>query len=97
MKRVYPRHISDSNELGRLLAAYLKTLFPAYGLDMRTLCYNARIPIHVLERLTLGSDDAGEADCISPEDYHTVFAHIMFRYPTLKIWDLGSGERFFSV
>ena len=97
MRRVYPGRIRDKFELSMLLQQYLDALFNApLETNMRSLCHDTRIPESVIKRLLELKNYPEDSNNILAEDYHVVFSNIMFRYPTLKIWQTKTGELFFE-
>jgi hypothetical protein len=38
-----------------------------------------------------------DAPNIHPEDYHILFANILFRYPTVRLYELPDGSVFFKM
>ncbi len=98
MKRVRPYYIQDKFALSRLLEQYIHQLEQSpLQVSLRALSYNAQIPENVLRRLMDLHRNPDDTIYIKVEDYHIVFANIMFRYPTLKIWQEPGGEIVFEL
>jgi hypothetical protein len=58
----------------------------------RALSFDSRIPESVLLRLMQLYQAPEDAALIDAHDYHIVFANLMFRYPTVRIWESKHGE-----
>ena len=98
MKRVRPYYIQDTIALSRLLEQYIRQLEQSpLQVPLRALSYNTQIPEGVLRRLMNLHHNPDDTIYIQAEDYHIVFANIMFRYPTLKIWQETSGAIIFEL
>lgn len=95
--RVYPARIQDKFLLSRLLEQYLNLLETSpLQVRMRALAYDARIPECIFKRMINLQYDPADAANIEADDYHILFANIMFRYPTIKIWR-GDQGIFFEI
>jgi hypothetical protein len=93
MKRIHPKRIADKFYLSRLLEYYLAALRqPPIELSLKALSFDTHIPEDVFERLLQLHRQPEDAPNIDAHDYHIIFANIMFRYPTLKIWQLKNGQ-----
>jgi hypothetical protein len=98
MKRIYPRHIRDKFYLSRLLELYLKALAESpLAVTLRALSYDAAIPESVIDRLRNLHRNPADSPNIDPEDYHILFANLMFRYPTVKLWETARQEVFIEM
>lgn len=98
MKRIIPARIRDTVYLSRLLGAYLHALESSpIQVYTKALSYDTRIPEHILKLLTELHFRPEQWPEVRPEDFHIVFSNIMFRYPTVKIWETESGELFFEM
>jgi hypothetical protein len=98
MKRLYPRRIQDKMYLSRLLERYLQALEESpMQVHLRALSYNSKIPESVFRRLAGLHRQPSDATHIDATDFHVVFSHIMFRYPTVRIWLQDDGEFFFEM
>jgi len=98
MRRILPGRIRDTFYLSKLLGLYLTILQQApIQASLRVISHDARIPEHILELLAQAHLRAEQLKDIAPEDFHIVFSNIMFRYPTVKIWETKGGEVFFEL
>lgn len=98
MKRIYPARIQDKFYLSRLLDQLLQIL-EACPLQVRlkALSYDAQIPENIIRRLQMLHLNPNDADNITAKDYHIVFANILFRYPTVQLYELPDGAVFFKM
>lgn len=98
MHRLYPYRLSDPFELSRLLELYLQHLAVcALQVDLKQLSYDTRIPEAVFQRLCALYRHPEDAPNILVTDFHIVFANVMFRYPTIKIWRDAADNIFFEI
>jgi hypothetical protein len=98
MKRIYPRHIRDKFYLSRLLELYLKALAESpLAVTLRALSYDAAIPETIINRLQHLHCNPADSPNIDPEDYHILFANLMFRYPTVKLWETDQHQVFIEM
>jgi hypothetical protein len=96
MLRIYPHKISDKAVLCDLLGRYLELLSsPPLNVDIRTLSFDTKIPESIFHRM-LALNDQPEDDEIEALDYHILFSNLMFRFPTIRIWQTAKGEFFFE-
>lgn len=98
MKRVYPHSICDVAELSRLLDLLLHTLqHSPLQTSLKALSYDTAIPESIFRRLAglhrLQKNDPE----VKPQDFHILFANILFRFPTLRIFRNGDGSIFFII
>lgn len=97
MRRILPGRVRDTLYLSKLLGLYLNILHEApIKASLRMISHDTRIPEHILELLAQAHLHADQLKGIAPEDFHIVFSNIMFRYPTVKIWETKEGELFFE-
>ena len=98
MKRILPRNIHDKFQLSFILEQYLAALQESpLQVGLTTLAYDTRIPAPVFQRLMnlrLNPDDAPN---INAEDFHILFSNLLFRYPTLKIWETQDGAIYIEM
>ena len=98
MKRLRHRNISDLLFLSLMLDTYLKALQASpLHVQLSALAYDARIPASVLQRLVDLQRNPDDAAHIRASDFHTVFANTLFRYPTVKLWQLSDGSIFVEI
>jgi hypothetical protein len=98
MKRLRPRAIRDVFYLSRLLELYITTLQESpLELRLKGLAYDTRIPESVFQRLMGLYRNPADASNIRPEDYYIVFANIMYRFPTVKMWLTDEDEVVFEM
>ncbi len=98
MKRIYPRLIKDKFYLSRLLEQLLITLETCpLQVQLRALSYDSHIPEAIFIRLAHLHQYPEDAANIHAQDFHIVFSNILFRYPTVKIFEQADGSLFFAV
>jgi len=98
MKRIYPARIHDKFYLSRLLDQLIQVL-EACPLQVRlkALSYDSQIPESIFRRLQQLHLNPADAGNITAKDYHIVFANILFRYPTVQLYELPDGAVFFKM
>ncbi len=90
--------IQDPHRLSRLLDALLQTLEnSAFQVSLQRLSYDTHIPECVLERLRNLHRATEPASDIEPKDFHVILPHILFRYPTVRVFELPDGSFFFET
>lgn len=95
--RIYPVRIQDKLVLSRLLEQYLNLLENSpLQVRLKALAYDACIPECIFRRMINLQYDPADAPNIEVSDYHIIFANIMFRFPTIKIWK-GDQGIFFEI
>lgn len=98
MKRLKPVQIQDTLYLSRLLELYITRLQESpLELRLKELAYDSGIPISIFERLMALYRCPADAINIRAEDFHILFANIMFRFPTVKMWVQEDEEVFFEM
>ena len=98
MKRIRPYRIQDKWYLSRLLELYITTLQESpLELRLKGLAYDTGIPESIFQRLMTLYRNPEDAPNIKAEDFHILFANIMFRFPTVKIWQMDDGELVFEL
>jgi hypothetical protein len=98
MKRLHPRDIQDKFYLSRLLELYITTLQESpLELRLKGLAFDICIPESIFLRLMRLYQNPEDAPNINPEDFHILFANIMFRFPTVKMWLADDGELVFEM
>jgi hypothetical protein len=97
MKRIYPHYIQDNQQLSVLLTKYLAALQASpLEVQLRELSANTLIPEGIFNRLC-ATNNVPPDDEIQPSDYHILFANLLFRYPTVKIWEQDDHEIVFEM
>ncbi len=98
LKRIYPRYIQDKFRLSRLLDELLCALATSpLQVTLRTLSYNCRIPETIFTRLARLHRHPADAPNIEATDFHIIFSNVLFRYPTIKIFEDKDGSFFFAM
>jgi len=98
MKRLRPHHIQDKFYLSRLLELYITTLQESpLELRLKALAYDTYIQESIFRRLMGLYRNPEDASNINAEDFHILFANIMFRFPTVKMWLMDDGEVVFEM
>jgi len=98
MKRLKPVEIQDTLYLSRLLELYITRLQESpLELRLKALAYDSGIPQSIFERLMALYRNPDDAPNIRAEDFHILFANIMFRFPTVKMWVQEDEEVFFEM
>lgn len=93
-RRLNPHQITDKTRLARLLDEYLNMLENSpMHVHIKSLAWELQLPETLLTRLR-NPNDTPE---ITAEDYHILFSNIMFRFPTVKMWQAANGEIFFEM
>lgn len=98
MKRLRPYQIKDKFYLSRLLELYITTLQESpLELRLKGLAYDTCIQESIFRRLMNLYRNPNDAPNINAEDFHILFANIMFRFPTVKLWLKDDGEVVFEM
>lgn len=98
MKRLYPYRIQDKFYLSYLLEQYLTALETSpMQVRLSDIAYDSRIAESIFRRLVALQRNPDDALHIQAEDFHIVFSNILFRYPTVKIWQRPNGEVFIEL
>lgn len=98
MKRIYPRQIQDKFYLSRLLESLLQTLEECpLQVRLRALSYDSHIPESIFVRLKNLHRHPEDAPNINAQDFHIVFSNVLFRYPTVKMYEQDDGSVFFVL
>ena len=98
MKRIHPRQIEDKFVLSQLLERFLLTLqHSPLEVRLRALSYDSGIPENILLRLQNLHRNPEDAVNIQATDYHIVFANLLFRYPTIRLWLQRNGDVFIEM
>ncbi len=98
MKRLRPHLIQDKFYLSRLLELYITTLQESpLELRIKGLAYDTGIPESIFNRLMSLYHNPADAPNIHAADFHILFTNIMFRFPTVKMWQTKEGEIFFEM
>ena len=98
MQRLRPHQIKDKFYLSRLLELYITTLQESpLELRLKGLAYDTGIQESIFHRLMNLYRCPEYASNINAEDYHILFANIMFRFPTVKMWLMDDGEVVFEM
>lgn len=98
MQPIHPHHITDKFYLSRLLELYLVALeeLPE-PITLKALSHDTQIPESIFLRLAHLYLDPEDAHNILAEDFHTLFANIMYRHPTIKMWENEEGGVHFQM
>jgi len=97
MKRIYPHHIKDKGLLSNLLSQYLEALkVSPMQIKLKDLSVDTMIPESVFLRLSNSATGTVD-DEVTPTDYHILFANLLFRYPTVKIWEQENHQWYFEM
>ena len=98
MKRILPQQLKDKYYLSRLFELYVTTLQEsALELRIKGLAYDSQIQESIFHRLMNLHRHPEDAPNLHVEDYHIIFANIMFRFPTVKMWRMDDGEVVFEM
>lgn len=98
MQRIYPSRIHDKVFLSRLLDQLLCQLEECpLQVRLKALSYDAQIPEQIFLRLQNLHRNPEDAPNITAADYHIIFANILFRYPTVRLYRLANGRIFFEM
>lgn len=98
MKRIYPYQIQDIFYLSRLLQALLCSLNESpLQVPLHALSYHTQIPEPIFQRLKNLHQQPEDAPNIRPEDYHILFSNILFRYPTVRMFQLRDQQIFIKM
>ncbi|MEQ1747335.1 MAG: hypothetical protein ABMA02_18030 [Saprospiraceae bacterium] len=98
MKRIYPARIRDKMYLSRLLDQLLLVLYESpLQVHVRALSYDSQIPECIFLRLQNLHRNPEDAVNINAEDYHILFANILFRFPTIRVYELPDQTVFFKM
>lgn len=97
--RFYPSQCRDVATLSLLLDQYLALIAgPPFLCSLQTLSYNAGIEAATLNNMAQAHHDLALHPTLTPQDFHLIFSHLMFRYPTVKIYQQpNSMEIFFEM
>lgn len=98
MKRIYPARVQDKFYLSNLLNQLIQVLETCpLQVRLKALSYDAQIPESIFHRLQNLHNDPDDAVNITARDYHIVFSNILFRYPTVQLFELPDGTVFFKM
>lgn len=98
MKRIYPARIHDKFYLSHLLDLLLQALETSpLQVRLRSLSYDSQIPECIFRRLQNLHREPEDAANITAQDYHILFANILFRYPTVRLYETRDGRVFFEM
>jgi hypothetical protein len=98
MKRVYPHSIRDVMELSKLLDLLLHTLeHSPLQTSLKALSYDTAIPESIFRRLAALHRLQKSDPEVKAQDFHILFANILFRFPTLRIFRNKDGSIFFKL
>lgn len=98
MKRIHPREIQDKFYLSRLLELLLQTLEESpLQVRLRALSYDSRIPESIFLQLVNLHRHPENAPNVNPQDFHIIFSNVLFRYPTVKMYEQDDGSVFFAM
>ncbi|MCC6463108.1 MAG: hypothetical protein IT260_21740 [Saprospiraceae bacterium] len=98
MKRIYPARIQDKFYLARLLSQLLQTLEECpLQVQLKALSYDTQIPESIFRRLQTLPEHPEDASNITAQDYHILFANILFRYPTVRLYEGPQRTIFFEM
>lgn len=96
--RIYPARIQDTTQLSALLSGLLKALAePPLEQHLDTVSRVSSIPKNILQRLVDLQHQPEDAANVTAQDFHIVFANILFHYPTVRMYgDLVKEEFIFE-
>ena len=98
MKRIYPYQIRDKLQLSRLLDQLLRSLADSpLQVNLKALSFDSQIPESIFHRLKNLHEQPEDAPNINAEDFHILFSNILFRYPTVRIYQLPNRAIFFKM
>lgn len=98
MKRIMPHQIQDKFFLSEILSRYLTALKESpLQVNVGALAFETRIPEAIFQRLANLGQNPGDASNIATEDFHILFSNLLFRYPTVKIWQQNDGGLFIEL
>lgn len=98
MRRIYPRYIQDKFRLSKLLEQLLHTLETSpLQVKLRMLSYDCQIPEPIFIRMASLYRQPEDAGNVEASDFHIVFSNVLFRYPTVKIFEQPDGSFFFAM
>lgn len=98
MRRIYPYKIQDKVFLSLLLDQLLHTLEESpLQVRRKALSYDAQIPECIFERLQQLHARPEDAGNVNAEDFHILFSNILFRYPTVRMYQLPGKVIFFKL
>ena len=98
MKKIHPRQIQDKMYLSRLLDQLLHALEESpMQVRVKALSFDSGISEAIFERLRTLHRHPEDARNIHAQDFHIVFSNVLFRYPTVKLYEQADGEVFFSM
>lgn len=98
MRRIYPHRVQDTLYLSRLLDTLLYTLETCpLQVRLRALSYDAQIPETIFRRLQTLYRHPDDAPNITARDFHILFSNILFRYPTVRLYEQEDGSFFLEM
>jgi hypothetical protein len=98
MTRIYPSKIQDRFYLSHLLDELLYTLENCpLQVPLKALSFDTQIPESIFQRLQTLHENPADAANITARDFHILFSNILFRYPTIRIYELPEGGVFFKM
>lgn len=98
IKRIYPARIQDKLYLSHLLENLLQALETSpLQVRLKALSYDSQIPEPIFMRLRTLYQHPEDAPNITAEDFHIVFSNVLFRYPTVRLYEQADGAIFFEM
>lgn len=99
LRRFYPVHCQEVRVLSELLERYLQFLADSpLQCSLSQLSQQAGVAAATLQALSQMHRTVHLPDDLTPKDFHLVFAHLMFRYPTVKMYRAEpDGHIFFEA
>lgn len=84
--------------LSRLLDQLLSALEESpLQVHLKALSYDAQIPEPIFHRLKNLHGQPDDAPNITAEDFHILFSNILFRYPTVRMYQLPGQYVFIKM
>lgn len=98
MKRIFPRQTDDVFYLSRLLDQLLQTLTDSpLEVRIKALSFDSGIPESIFTRLRTLHAHPEDAPNITARDFYIVFSNILFRFPTVRLYESDDGSIYFTM
>lgn len=98
MRRLNVYTIQDTLRLSWIFDQLMLTLEASpMAVKSRALAYDTQIEERIFFRLRNLHRNPSDAPNIEPNDYRVVFSNVLFRYPTVRMWQMDNGGIYFEM
>lgn len=98
MNRIYPAKLKDATALSKLLDTVLSALEKSpLHVNTHHLGAELHLQTEIIDLLRIYHQRPGSYPQIKANDFRILFANILFRFPTVKIWKDPKGRVFLEI